>query len=178
MSRRPTFDENQLSLFSEATEAAPINPDTVVLESLDERNKRHDATGLQNPGHTGSAIARRWCGTLERANQLQQAVFAAQELTGNLLYELTVVQKMDYQIGLGDRDEGVGVPSGRGRSTPAIIRSGDSRPASTLARDLRLTSAHGIGAGRSQGESPRQPRGHPYPEIGRGSKPRRDCRRA
>ena len=34
---------------------------------------------------------------LIQANQLQQAVFAAQELTGNLLYELTVLQKMDYQ---------------------------------------------------------------------------------
>jgi hypothetical protein len=34
---------------------------------------------------------------LKKANQLQQAVFAAQELTGNLLYELTVVRKMDYQ---------------------------------------------------------------------------------
>ena len=36
-------------------------------------------------------------GNLERDNQLQKAIFAAQELTGNLLYELTVVQKMDYQ---------------------------------------------------------------------------------
>jgi hypothetical protein len=35
--------------------------------------------------------------TLDKGNQLQQAVFAAQELTGNLLYELTVVRKMDYQ---------------------------------------------------------------------------------
>ena len=35
---------------------------------------------------------------LDKGNQLQQAVFAAQELTGNLLYELTVVQKMDYQF--------------------------------------------------------------------------------
>ena len=34
---------------------------------------------------------------LARGSQLQQAIFAAQELTGNLLYELTVVQKMDYQ---------------------------------------------------------------------------------
>ena len=33
---------------------------------------------------------------LEKGNHLQQAVFAAQELTGDLLYELTVVQKMDY----------------------------------------------------------------------------------
>lgn len=34
---------------------------------------------------------------LDKGNQLQQAIFAVQELTGNLLYELTVVQKMDYQ---------------------------------------------------------------------------------
>lgn len=34
---------------------------------------------------------------LNQANQLQQAVFAAQELTANLLYELTVIRKMDYQ---------------------------------------------------------------------------------
>ena len=35
---------------------------------------------------------------LNTQNQLQQAVFAAQELTANLLYELTVVKKMDYQM--------------------------------------------------------------------------------
>lgn len=35
---------------------------------------------------------------LESAKQLQQAVFAAQELTGNLLYELTIVQKMEYHM--------------------------------------------------------------------------------
>ena len=35
--------------------------------------------------------------TLAERRQLQQAIFAAQELTGNLLYELAVVQKMDYQ---------------------------------------------------------------------------------
>jgi len=35
---------------------------------------------------------------LDQAGRLQQAVYAAQELTGNLLYELMVVQKMDYQF--------------------------------------------------------------------------------
>ena len=35
---------------------------------------------------------------LSARNQLQQAIFAAQELTGNLLYELAVVRKMEYQI--------------------------------------------------------------------------------
>ena len=33
---------------------------------------------------------------LERRHYLPTAIFAAQELTGNLLYELTVVQKVDY----------------------------------------------------------------------------------
>ena len=36
--------------------------------------------------------------SLEQGNRLQQAVFAAQELTTDLLYELTVVRKMDYQM--------------------------------------------------------------------------------
>ena len=35
---------------------------------------------------------------LAKGNQAPQAVFAVQELTGNLLYELMVVQKMDYQF--------------------------------------------------------------------------------
>ena len=35
---------------------------------------------------------------LDKQHQLQAAVFAAQELTGNLLYELMVIQKMDYQF--------------------------------------------------------------------------------
>lgn len=34
---------------------------------------------------------------LGQANRLQEAVFAAQELTANLLYELMVIRKMDYQ---------------------------------------------------------------------------------
>ena len=35
---------------------------------------------------------------LTAQNELLPAIFAAQELTGNLLYELAVVRKMDYQI--------------------------------------------------------------------------------
>jgi hypothetical protein len=35
--------------------------------------------------------------TLRAQNKLQQAIFASQELTVDLLYELSVVQKMDYQ---------------------------------------------------------------------------------
>jgi hypothetical protein len=35
--------------------------------------------------------------SLEQANHLQKAIFAAQELTTDLIYELAVVQKMEYQ---------------------------------------------------------------------------------
>ena len=34
---------------------------------------------------------------LRRSNQLDQAIYEAQETTGDLLYELVSVQKMDYQ---------------------------------------------------------------------------------
>ena len=61
--------------------------ETTTLTSLGqeilEHWRRHRPTMVEN---------------LAKGNQLQQAVFAAQELTGNLLYELMVVQKMDYQF--------------------------------------------------------------------------------
>ena len=34
---------------------------------------------------------------LQRTNQLEQTIYEAQETTGDLLYELVSVQKMDYQ---------------------------------------------------------------------------------
>ena len=49
--------------------------------------------------------------------------------------------------GVGDRDEGMGVPPGRRRPTSTIVRSSEPRPAPTLTRDLRITGAHGIGDG-------------------------------
>jgi len=52
----------------------------------------------------GEAILTHWrencpqmVSDLERQNLLEQAVFAAQERSGDLLYELVSVQKMDYQ---------------------------------------------------------------------------------
>ena len=37
---------------------------------------------------------------LRRTNQLDRTVYEAQEMTGDLLYELVSVQKMDYQVAL------------------------------------------------------------------------------
>jgi hypothetical protein len=66
-------------------ETMPIETTTLTPlgQKILEHWRRHRPTMVEN---------------LANANQLQQAVFAAQELTGNLLYELMVVQKMDYQF--------------------------------------------------------------------------------
>ena len=52
----------------------------------------------------GEAILKHWrehcpqmVQDLEKTDRLDQAVFAAQEKTGDLLYELVSVKKMDYQ---------------------------------------------------------------------------------
>lgn len=52
----------------------------------------------------GEAILKHWrencprmVRDLEKENRLEQAVFAAQEKTGDLLYELVSVRKMNYQ---------------------------------------------------------------------------------
>jgi hypothetical protein len=52
----------------------------------------------------GEAILKHWrencpqmVADLEKQNRLEQAVFEAQEKTGDLLYELVSVRKMDYQ---------------------------------------------------------------------------------
>ena len=52
----------------------------------------------------GEAILKHWrehcpqmVRDLEKQNRLDQAVFEAQETTGDLLYELVSVKKMDYQ---------------------------------------------------------------------------------
>src|ERR1700733_5924999 len=137
---------NQLSLFSEATEAAQLNPDNVILESIDGRNKRHDATGIQNPGTLEALSPNDGAGIREGESPAAGGLRSA-GTDGESPLRTNGRTEDGLSAGLGDRDEGVGVPSGRGRSTPAIIRSGDPRPAPTLARDFRLTSAHGIGAG-------------------------------
>ena len=84
---------------------------------------------------------------LTKGNQLQQAVFAAQELTGNLLYELMVVQKMDYQFAWEIATREWAFLPDEEDQPQLVVRSSDPRPAPTLARDLRITSAHGIGEG-------------------------------
>ena len=76
---------DQLSLFPEPT-ASEIE-DNLVEESIDDRNDDTLTTWLSDPGALETS----------QADDDREPGEAAQELTGNLLYELTVVQKMDYQ---------------------------------------------------------------------------------
>lgn len=58
---------------------------------------------------------------LERSNRLEEAVLEAQELTGDLLFELVSVQKMDYQAAweLATRDWAFLPAEARPRKTPS-----------------------------------------------------------
>ena len=84
---------------------------------------------------------------LTQENQLQQAIYAAQELTGNLLYDLTVVQKMDYQPAWEIATREWAFLPDEEDQPQLVVRSSEPRPVSTLARDLRITSANAIGEG-------------------------------
>jgi hypothetical protein len=99
MSTSPTARHStanaQLSLFPELTEAEL--GDNSIEESIDDRTGYTHTTGTQDPGALEPPSST-MVEMLNKGNQLQQAVFAAQELTGNLLYELMVVQRMDYQF--------------------------------------------------------------------------------
>ena len=147
MSRRQTISDEQLSLFAEPLDGVPI--DNVVPESSDARTNRNDTPGLQDPrpleatspedgssfepGEPPPAGGNRSPGTDDRP---------AARLGGR--------EEDGLSDGLGTRDEGVGVPSGRGGSTATLIRSGDTHPPSTLPRDLRITERHAVGIGSAK----------------------------
>ena len=84
---------------------------------------------------------------LERTNQLQPVLRQAQEQTGDLLYTLTVIQKMDYQAAweLATR-EWAFLPE-EDRPEPAIIRQAEPEPDLFPSRDFRITDADRIGEG-------------------------------
>jgi thymidylate synthase ThyX len=87
----------------------------------------------------GEAILRHWrehcpqmVRDLEKENRLDQAVFETQERTGDLLYELVSVKKMDYQAAWELAREEWALPQSEDQSgnlPPAETSpSGTSRP--------------------------------------------------
>jgi hypothetical protein len=103
---------------------------------------------------------------LERQNRLDQAVLEAQETTGDLLYELVSVKKMNYPAGVGTGGAGMGAAPERERGRdhergppaaaeplrdldPREFDLGDLASAAPAAppRDFRITESHRIGQG-------------------------------
>ena len=119
----------------------------------------------------GEAILKHWrehcpqmVRDLEKENRLDQAVFEAQERTGDLLYELVSVKKMDYQAAWELATRGVGVaperereptadhpPSGTSSREAQVreiqVSDIDRKPRRPPPRDFRINEAHRIGQG-------------------------------
>src|ERR1039457_970259 len=142
--RSPSTSSDPLSLFSEMT-VAEVG-DNLVEESIDDRSDYAHTTGAQDPGtlETPSADDGQETGHRESASV---GGLRSAGVDGEPAIRVDRGSEDGLPIRVGDRDEGMGVSPGRERPAPAIVRSSEPRPAPTLARDLRITSAHGIGEG-------------------------------
>src|ERR1700679_3440233 len=119
MSRRPISNENQLSLFSEATQAAPKIPDNVLMESIDGRNKRHDAAGVQDPGPLEAPSPDDGAGPGAGEPAATDGLRGS-GTDGESPVRTGSSTENGLPGGMGDRDEGVGVPPRRTGSTPTV----------------------------------------------------------
>ena len=110
----------------------------------------HEPRSARRSSSTGGRTARRWCGTWSSRTGWTQAVFEAQETTGDLLYELVSVKKMNYPAAWELATQEWALPqSGNQEETT----SGDLPPSGEPVRDLdpeNSTSAtsHRTGARR------------------------------
>ena len=122
----------------------------------------------------GEAILKHWrencpqmVQDLEKQNRLEQAVFEAQEKTGDLLYEMVSVRKMNYQDAWelaaqewalpqsGDLPPTAGPPSGsRGQRNPGQRHRAGTGARASAARLPDNRSAPDR-AGRAEGKGPR-----------------------
>jgi N12 class adenine-specific DNA methylase len=141
-SQSPT--SNQLSLFSETTD--PELADNLIEESIDDRNGYTHTSWTPDPGtlETPPGDDGREPGARESASA---GGLRSAGVDGEPAIRVDGYSEDGIPVGVGDRDEGMGVSPGRARTATDIVRSSDSRPASTLARDFRITSAHGVGEG-------------------------------
>src|ERR1039458_3383162 len=140
---------NQLSLFSEVTDAEL--GDNLIEESVDARNDadRNDhthTTGAQDPGTLGTPSTDDGRET-GQGESTSAGGFRSAGVDGEPAIRVDGGSEDGLPIRVGNRDKGMGVSPGRGGSAPLVVRSSDPRPAPTLARDLRISSAHGIEIG-------------------------------
>jgi hypothetical protein len=98
---------------------------------------------------------------LEKENRLEQAVFETQERTGDLLYELVSVKKMDYHAAWELAREEWALPQGENKSEkesgdlpPATSPpSGTSSPEKPKSEKSKSATSHRRPRGRRRGTS-------------------------
>ena len=108
----------------------------------------------------GEAILKHWrehcpqmVRDLEKENRLDQSVFETQERTGDLLYELVSVKKMDYHAAWELAAQEWALP-GEDRPTAGHPPSGASRSGkSGLGKSRSATSSRNRSRGRRRGTS-------------------------
>lgn len=142
--RGSPVDTDQLSLFSEPP-TSKIG-DNLVEESFDDRSDATLATWLSDPGALETSQA-------DDGQEPGEGQSASTSSVRGSRADWEPALRVDggseggLPGGVGDRDEGVGISSGRGRPAPVVIRSSDTQPESSLAHDLRITTSHAIGQG-------------------------------
>src|SRR5580704_9963432 len=137
-------DIGQLSLFSDAPDVEILG--TLETESRDDRNQHTDATRTPDP-RTLESLPTGHGPEVDPAKPTPAGDLRGPGVDGEPPLRFDGGSEDGLPTGLGDRDEGMGIPPGRGGSAPTVVRSSEPRPVSTLARDLRITCSNAIGEG-------------------------------
>ena len=96
--------------------------------------------------------------------------------TGDLLYELVSVKKMDYQAAWELASAEWALPPSEDRPPSSLPRTLETEPQDTPVPRLPDNRSPPDRAGRAEGKGPRQHRGHPHAETDRRRKPRGDAK--
>jgi hypothetical protein len=139
-----TLEYMQLSLFSDLTEAPPV--DNLEKESLNAGNGQPNADRTQD-SEALEQISTQNGRSADGTGSTPTSGLRGSGTNGQPAVRIDGGEKDGLPDGLGIGDEGMGISTRRGGPTSIVVRSRDSRPEPTLASDLRITDAHAVGKG-------------------------------
>src|SRR5579863_8526125 len=117
-------DIGQLSLFSETPDVEILG--NLETESRDDRNELTDATRASDPRTLEESSAGNGA-EVDSGEPTPAGGLRGTGVDGEPALRFDGGSEDGLPTGLGDRDEGMGISSGRGGSTPAVVRSGEPR---------------------------------------------------
>src|SRR5271168_4187086 len=115
-------DIGQLILFSEVPDVEI--PATLETESRDDRKQHTDATRTPDPRTLESLPAGNGP-EVDPAEPAPAGDLRGSGTDGESALRFDGSSEDGLPAGVGDRDEGMGIPSGRGGSTPVLVRSSE-----------------------------------------------------